>query len=157
MAGGRGGGGGRTSMRVIARIPRLDAAGPDGTPCGVVDRGVVSVPAGPSSHAGPSPAAVCRGEADLHAGPSPDPCAEAGDRTNPVAAAPPDDRGRRRSGSRFPIVSTLVLAAFAGASWAAVWWQERARESVTMSEGDGPVGRTADAGALHPDDGSLTR
>ncbi len=53
--------------------------------------------------------------------------------------------------------STLLLAAIAGACWAAVCWQERSRETVAMTDGQESLERVGDGDAIDDTTGSVTR
>lgn len=89
----------RGSMSVIARIPRLETG---------VDRGPL-----------PSCAVQVAHDASGTSAASTEAPAPRGDRQ------PPPGGGRHRTSRRFPVATTLVLAATAAASWLAVWLQER--------------------------------
>lgn len=94
----------RGSMSVIARIPRL-GSGVDGGP-------VPSRPA-PCGHDAPGASAA----SIVAPGPQGD-----GQR--------PGDDGRPRTRRRFPVATTVILAAAAAACWLAVWLQERRGEAL---------------------------
>lgn len=147
-------------MRVIARFPRLDAAGPAGAPRAPVPGDAVDAIVSP-----PSPAGSERSEPiPARFDPRPEAASPPSEEVVVVAASSErasvpsrGEAGRRRAGPPFPIVSTLILATVAGACWAAVWWQERSRESVAVIDGREPVERIADNGAIDPAAGSVPR
>jgi hypothetical protein len=123
-------------MVVIARIPRLDP--PAGTDV-VVARGATAVAVGGWK---PEPA----GELAASAMPS------------AVAIAANVTGGkRRRDGTPFPMVSTVVLAIMAGACWTAVWRQERQLASETDAAEAADDVMTARSESAGDAGGSVTR
>lgn len=112
-------------MVVVARIPRIE-------------------PEDPGCFAARDGGAAPGGRADASPCPAPPLVAE---------VAPSTPRGRGRPSARFPTLSTLFLAVFAGACWLAVWRQDRLdrHRSASALAGDERHGDIAAAPEVRPD------